>query len=156
MTRKLMVTILCLSAGGGLLLGCKPQPAADVRPAQPATVELRIGDELFTCEIAADESSRRKGLMFRNHLPENRGMIFVFNREQVLRFWMKNTYIPLDILYLDSAGKIVAIRQMKPLDTNGVSSKSPARYAVELNAGAAERAKVREGDAIPLPPLGGD
>jgi len=69
----------------------------------------------------------------------------------VLHFWMKNTYIPLDIIYLDADGRVVTIKQMKPLDTTTVSNEKPAKYAIELNQGMAQKAGVREGDIIRLP-----
>ena len=78
-------------------------------------------------------------------------MIFVFSDEQVRDFWMKNTFIPLDIVYLDNTGKVVAIRQMKARDETSVSSDAPAQYAIEVNAGAARQAGVKEGTTIFLP-----
>jgi uncharacterized membrane protein (UPF0127 family) len=78
-------------------------------------------------------------------------MIFIFDYPEVLRFWMKNTYIPLDIIYLDASGQVVAIKQMKPLDTSSVSSEREAKYAIEINAGMAEKAGVREGDRVRVP-----
>ena len=91
--------------------------------------------------------------MHRNSMPEDHGMIFVFGYEQVLYFWMKNTLIPLDIVYLNRDGKVVAVRQMKPLDETGIGSKEPAQYAIELNAGQAKASGVKEGDIIRLPQL---
>jgi uncharacterized membrane protein (UPF0127 family) len=116
-------------------------------------VAIQVGQKTYQCEIAADDANREQGLMHRKSMPEDHGMIFVFGYEQVLYFWMKNTLIPLDIVYLNRDGKVVAVRQMKPLDVSSVGSKEPAQYAIELNAGQAEKSGVKEGDIIRLPQL---
>jgi hypothetical protein len=90
----------------------------------------------LSVEIADNEFRRRKGLMFRQTLPQNAGMLFVFDYEQRLSFWMKNTYIPLSIAFIDSAGVIREIYDMRPLDeTNICASKHAVRYALEVNRG---------------------
>jgi uncharacterized membrane protein (UPF0127 family) len=91
--------------------------------------------------------------MYRHSLPEDRGMLFTFDDEQVRNFWMKNTFIPLDIVFVDHTGKVVAIRQMQAQDTNLTSSDAPASAAIELNLGAAKAAGVKEGDSIKLPAI---
>jgi uncharacterized membrane protein (UPF0127 family) len=90
--------------------------------------------------------------MHRQSLPPDRGMIFVFADEEPRSFWMRNTLIPLDIVYLDKDGKVVSISQMKPLDETGVHSAGPAKYAIEMNEGAAARAGVKVGDVLDIPP----
>jgi uncharacterized membrane protein (UPF0127 family) len=84
-------------------------------------------------------------------MPADHGMIFVFPDTEPRSFWMKDTRIPLDILYLDPDGVVVSIRQMKPYDLSGVHSDKPAKYAIELNKGAAERAGVKVGDKLEIP-----
>lgn len=85
-------------------------------------------------EIAASERDRQKGLMYRTSLPHNSGMLFVFEKEKRLSFWMKNTYIPLDIAFIDSHGVIKDIYQMRPLDTSVFyNSSTEVRYALEVN-----------------------
>lgn len=95
------------------------------------------GETIFlNVEIANTEFSRRKGLMFRKHLPQNNGMLFVFEKEQILNFWMKNTFIPLSIAFIDRNGIIKEICDMTPLDETTIhSSKLLACYAVEVNKG---------------------
>ena len=88
--------------------------------------------------------------MNRDTMPQERGMIFIFPDEQPRAFWMKNTLIPLDILFLDSDGRVVSIGYMEP-HTGRAQSDHPARYAIELNAGQAEAAQIQPGDTIPLP-----
>jgi hypothetical protein len=85
-------------------------------------------------------------------MPADHGMIFVFSDDQVRQFWMKNTRFPLDILFLDSAGKVVSVHQMQAYDLKETSSDFPARYALELNTGAAAESGVKVGDILDIPP----
>jgi len=129
-------------------LGCQPRSnGSGLR-----TVKMQIGRKTFTLEIADTYDSRTYGLMQRDSMPSDHGMIFVFPDEQPLAFWMKNTRIPLDIIYANSAGKVVSILQMKPYDLNTYPSDAPAQYAIELNAGAAAAAGVKAGDMLIIPP----
>lgn len=132
-----------------LLAGC--EPSASDSGVRLSKVDIAFGSRSIRCEVANDEGTRQLGLMYRHALADDRGMIFVFSDEQVRDFWMKNTFIPLDIVYLDNTGKVVAIRQMKARDETSVSSDAPAQYAIEVNAGAARQAGVKEGTTIFLP-----
>jgi uncharacterized protein len=105
-------------------------PEAVVRIINSAGEEVDVG-----VEIANTREEREKGLMDRTSLPEDRGMLFVFDREQPLSFWMKNTLIPLSIAYIDSQGRIVDIQDMQPLDETPHPSAEPAQYALEVNQG---------------------
>jgi uncharacterized membrane protein (UPF0127 family) len=89
--------------------------------------------------------------MHRQSMPADHGMIFVFPDEAIRAFWMRNTKIPLDILYLSAAGRVVSIHPLEPLDETPVRSDGPAKYAIELNQGAAARAGVQVGFVIELP-----
>ncbi len=115
------------------------------------TTPMKIGNETFTLEIAARPEDRYRGLMFRDSMPADHGMIFVFPDTAPRSFWMKDTRIPLDILYLDADGTVVAIKQMKPYDLTGIHSDKPAKYAIELNQGAADRTGVKVGDRLNIP-----
>lgn len=115
------------------------------------TVQIPIGQKTYTLEIVSKEGDRNTGLMRRDSMPEDHGMIFIFKGTEPRSFWMKNTRIPLDILYLDAAGKVVSVHRMEPYVERGTRSKGPAKYAIELNAGQAEAAKIHEGDAVTLP-----
>lgn len=100
-------------------------------------------------EIADTGSGREKGLMFRKSLNESDGMLFVFENEQRLNFWMKNTYIPLDIAYIDKNGIINEIYHMKPLDVSVTyNSIKPAMFALEVNLGWFGRHKIKPGSKI--------
>ena len=137
-----------------LVTGCKrpaPKPTGPLNQGLPTTA-MQIGNERFTLEIAATEDTRQIGLMNRHSMPADHGMIFVFPREDFLGFWMKSTYIPLDIIYLNEGGRVVSVRPMKPLDLTSVPSGMPAKYAIELNQGAATRAGVKVGDRLTIPP----
>jgi uncharacterized membrane protein (UPF0127 family) len=117
----------------------------------PGTVDLQIGQKEFEVELARTEAQQEKGLMERDSMPADHGMLFIFTEEKELNFWMKNTRIPLDILFLDHAGRIVSIHTMKPYDLTPTPSDYPATYAIELNAGAADAAPAHVGDTISIP-----
>jgi uncharacterized membrane protein (UPF0127 family) len=112
---------------------------------------MKLGRETFALEVADTPRKQQLGLMHRKSMPQDRGMLFVFPDEQERNFWMKNTLIPLDIVYLDAGGKVVSVKPMKPLDETSVPSDGPAKYAVELNQGAAKRAGVAAGDVLVVP-----
>jgi hypothetical protein len=100
-------------------------------------------------EIADTPALREKGLMFRESLNESEGMLFVFEKEIELNFWMKNTLIPLDIAYIDKNGVINEIYSMKPLDVSIIyNSIKPAMYALEVNSGWFSRHKIKTGSKI--------
>ena len=141
---KKLALVFCLLA---FLPGCKDStPASGL-----ATVNMPVGSRTYTLEIAAKDKDRQKGLMQRDAMDDDHGMIFIFAGEEPRQFWMKNTRIPLDILYLDSAGRVVSVHRMEPYVTSGTSSAGPAKYAIELNAGQAAKAGVKVGDHIALP-----
>jgi|GEM_PF-403244 len=102
-------------------------------------------------EIAVSQEERAKGLMHRKSLGEGEGMLFVFERDEVLSFWMKNTYIPLSIAYITYDGRIIDILDMHPHDVNSVVSSRSARYALEVPQGWFTRAGVRIGDVVIVP-----
>jgi uncharacterized protein len=100
-------------------------------------------------EIAEDEVSRTQGLMGRQHMAEDQGMLFIFPDEQYRSFWMANTPLALDIIYLNSAREIVTIqRNTVPFSEESVPSTRPATYVVEVNAGFADRHGLAEGDKV--------
>lgn len=103
----------------------------------------------ISVELAVTENEKQQGLMFRRELSKNSGMLFVFSNEENLSFWMKNTYLPLSIAYIDRSGRIVDIQNMKPLDTSiTYPSKKKAMYALEMNAGWFSENGITEGSRI--------
>jgi uncharacterized protein len=106
---------------------------------------LEIKGHKLTAEVAATDAQRMQGLMHRRMLPENRGMLFVFSYSAPQSFWMKNTYIPLSIAFIDENGAIVNIADMKPLTTDSHSSAKPAKYALEMNQGWFAKRGIKAG-----------
>jgi len=102
----------------------------------------------LVAELAVSDEERSAGLMFRQSLPDGEGMLFIFERDEWLSFWMKNTIIPLSIAFIASDGAILEIRDMWPLDLVPVNSSLPARYALEVPQGWFERVGVRVGDVV--------
>lgn len=137
-----------------LVVGCAgcDRDASKSSGGKATSVVLSLAGKPFNVEIAASNANRQLGLMYRKSLPADAGMVFVFKREEPLSFWMRNTEIPLDIVYLDAAGRVVSIKQMKPFDESGVPSEGPARYAIELNQGTAATVGLKVGDTVQLPP----
>lgn len=131
-------------------LGCD-QSNVSTQPAELPTVKMKIGSRTFELEVARTSEQQETGLMKRDSMPADHGMIFVFSRPEVQSFWMKDTRIPLDILFLDGGGTIVSGGTMKPYDLNSTSSMVPAQYAIELNAGAVKDAGVKVGDRLTVP-----
>jgi len=131
---------LCLSL---LLLACRPQGPA-----------VEIGGRQFFVEVADNDAARQKGLMFRQNLPADHGMLFIFPDQAPRAFWMKNTRIPLDILYFNRDLELVAQqRQVPPChqrDCPSYPSGRPARYVLELNAGTASELGLKVGDRLTL------
>ncbi len=100
-------------------------------------------------EVADTKELRKTGLMFRKKLKKDSGMWFVFDRREVLFFWMKNTFIPLSVAFIDTNYKIISIADMSPLDeSRSHSSFLPAKYAVEMNQGWFERKSIKVGDKV--------
>lgn len=104
-------------------------------------------------EIARTDEQRSYGFMNRKKIPDGTGMIFVFEYDQILSFWMKNTPTPLSIAYIDSSGKIRSIFDMKPYSLESVKSTTSARYALEVPQGWFTANGIKNGDKIDLSPL---
>ena len=111
---------------------------------------LNINGRPLYVEIASTPEERQKGLMFRKNLGENNGMLFIFEKEKILSFWMKNTYIPLSIAFIDKNGVIVDIFDMKPFSLKPVVSTLKCKYALEVNRGFFSRCGIKVGDKIDL------
>ncbi len=100
-------------------------------------------------EIADDEAKRMQGLMYRDTMAENEGMLFVFPQAQEQSFWMKNTIMPLDIIYVNAEKRIITIQKNAvPYSENSIPSNGPAQFVVEVNAGFCDRHNLEPGDHI--------
>lgn len=115
------------------------------------TERLFIGPAEVTAEIARTPRERELGLMFRKNLSDGSGMLFVFDSDERLSFWMKNTLVPLSIAYISSDGTIREILDMEPQSLAPVPSQYSVRYALEVPRGWFSRAGVRVGDRVTLP-----
>ena len=127
------------------LVGCAQPHTESVELVLSMNQDTQI---LVNAEIADDPLERQKGLMFRDQLAENDGMIFIFDDEEPRSFWMKNTFIPLDILYFDSNGLLVSALTMEPCIADpckGYPSKNPAKYVLEVNKGFIEQHNIQPG-----------
>ena len=116
--------------------------------AQLPDIALEINGHKLTAEVASTDAQRTTGLMERRILPENRGMVFVFPYASPQSFWMMNTYIPLSIAFIDEAGTIVNIEDMKPLTTETHNSVRPAKYALEMNRGWFAKRGIKSGAKV--------
>ena len=125
-----------------------PQPEL---PSRPVVIEGSEGEARVEAEIAEGTSETSRGLMAREELGENEGMLFVFDSEQPLNFIMENTLIPLSIAYIDSEGRIVNILDMQPLSEDTYPSEDPAQYALEVNQGFFEQNGIEVGDEANIP-----
>ena len=115
-------------------------------------VDTASGKHGFTVELARTDAEREHGLMDRRSMAEGAGMLFDFGRDQMLVFWMKDTYIPLDMVFIDHGGRVVSIkRDAKPLDETLISSDAPAAGVLEVNAGVADKIGLKVGDEVKNP-----
>jgi uncharacterized membrane protein (UPF0127 family) len=120
-----------------------PPPRADTRP------RVFVGDAAVRVEVVATEPTIRKGLMYRQHLPPDDGMLFLMGEEDDHHFWMKNTLIPLDILFITRDMKVAGILyDMKPRDTTSKGVGEPSLYVLEVNAGWAKANGVAAGTPV--------
>ena len=120
-----------------------------------AWVELK--GKRFAIEVADDDAERARGLMFRDEMPADHGMLFVHDRQELQAYWMKNTKIALDILYFDSERRLVSQQRDVPPCSAGdmcppYPSSGPARYVLELNAGQAEKLGLQDGAVLTFGP----
>ena len=121
----------------------------DTPVTNPNLHTIKIGGVPLHVEIAQKEEDREHGLMFREDLAENEGMLFVFPSTRILSFWMRNTFIPLDIAFISDDGAVVDIQHMEPLDeSKRYISQAPALYALEVRAGWFEKNKIKVGSRV--------
>ena len=112
--------------------------------------EIKINDLLTNIEVVSNPNDRRKGLMFRKSLSEDHGMFFVWEYRKRQCMWMRNTYIPLNVAYIDTKGKILEIYEMLPLSEDSICSKKRVKYALEVNLDWFKRNNVYVGDQIDI------
>lgn len=124
-------------------------------PTGELTIKTEDASYDFDIELALDDSHRQYGLMFRTSLPEMNGMLFIYDEKKRVSMWMKNTFIPLDILFIDDDGKIIRIaKSQQPRSLSLIRSGGQAKAVLELNAGLTNKLKIEEGDEIIYPTFG--
>lgn len=131
---------------------------AGARAAEFQTLEIatRAGVKMFSVEMATTEQEKEKGLMYRKHLPDGQGMLFDFSPAQQVSMWMKNTYISLDMIFIDPDGRVLRIADnTEPLSTRVISSGGLAKGVLEVIAGTAKKYGIAPGDRVSHPLFNG-
>lgn len=124
----------------------------------PGQVDLRWqgGQARFNVEVADDEAERARGLMFRERLPQSSGMLFVYPSARQATFWMKNTLVPLDMIFADDAGRVTRVHENAiPQDTTVIDGGPGVRFVLEINGGLARRLGIAEGAELRHPAIVG-
>jgi uncharacterized membrane protein (UPF0127 family) len=153
--RRFLILALLLAAAP--FVACAPAPAQ--MPSRLATferstleIETAGGRHRFTIELALSVEQQTQGLMFRRTMAPDAGMLFVYDVVQPAAFWMKNTFIPLDMLFVGADGRIVNIAERTvPHSTDAVPSAGPIKAVLELNGGTSQRLGIRPGDRVRHP-----
>lgn len=136
---------LCACPGQG------PPPASAGGETEQGVVILRPPGSTvrIQVEVARKPEERERGLMFRKHLEPRRGMLFVFEKQDIQTFWMKNTYIPLDMVFIDDSMQVVGVvENAEPLTTTQRKVDRPARYVLELKGGTAKEQTITPGTPV--------
>ena len=147
--RLTCAALLCLT-----LLGLSFSPAALAQNAPEVGLESLVivtatGSHTFSVEVMRTDEERAKGLMFRRFMPKDRGMLFDFKREDNVAMWMKNTYLPLDMVFISRAGIVVNVAQnTEPLSERIIPSGAPTYAVLEVNAGTAKAIGLKSGDRV--------
>jgi len=155
-----VAAIAVIIASLGYYLAMPVANSADGRamrlPTDPAPLVAltSAGERSFTIEIADDTSERARGLMFRETMADDHGMLFVFEQTQPVAFWMKDTPMPLDLVFIGADGRIRDILPGEPFSTAGISPGEPVRFVLELKRGTAAAAGIGEGDILRHPAMG--
>lgn len=139
---SVLVALILLIAGS----------AAQAASIQPLEIVTKSGVHVFSVEMATTEDEKQKGLMYRKELPDGKGMLFDFSPEQQISMWMKNTYIPLDMIFIRADGRILRIAEnTEPFSTKIISSGGLARGVLEVIAGTAQKYGIQPGDRVGHP-----
>ncbi len=131
-----------------LALGGAGSVCAEAR-LEPLTVVTASGPHPFKVEVMRTEPERERGLMYRKSMSRDHGMLFQYPTEQPVTFWMHNTYLPLDMVFIDRSGHVVSVaRDAKPMDDTLIPSGGPALGVLELDAGVAGAIGLKPGDLV--------
>ena len=155
--RRGLLRYLAALAFGGLLCAADAAAQASVSFEESSlTVDAREGAFEFLVEMAVSPAQRSQGLMFRESLEEDRGMLFDFGKPQRATMWMRNTYVPLDMLFIDAHGQITQIAaDTQPLSDAVIASREPVRAVLELRGGVSAKLGIKPGDRVIHPMFDG-
>lgn len=139
---------------GLFLFSLIPAPAFPASPSPQKVIFFPEGHTpscTFKVELAVTDDEQARGLMFRERLADDEGMLFIFGKDEARAFWMRNTLIPLDIIFIDSRFKVVSVHDFaKPKDETSISSRFPAKYVVEVNGGKAATCRIKAGTRVKI------
>lgn len=140
--------LLCLFIGGVILFTFF-SIKGDRLALRADTIYYAPTQQGWVVDLADDDKERRRGLMFVKQMSDDRGMLFKFDELQIITMWMKNTFIPLDMIFLDSQGVIVHVHERAvPHSLETISSKYPSKFVLEINAGQAKQAGLEVGEKM--------
>lgn len=146
-----------VSAWLAAALALVPFAPASAEGTGPLVLKTDSGDHTYSVEIADSPGEKARGLMFRRSLPQDHGMIFLYDPPQPASMWMQNTYIPLDMIFITEQGTVLRIEaNTEPFSTAVISSGGVAEAVLELNAGEAARIGLKPGDRVVFPGLGSE
>jgi len=128
-----------------------PQVAGPDQPQRLPTAAIKVGTVPLVVEVAREKEQQAKGMMFRLSLGPDEAMLFVFDGDTNLGFWMKNTYVDLDLAYIRSDGAVLQIERMKAFNPEAVFSREPARFALEVPAGWFAAHGIEVGAKVEIP-----
>jgi len=144
-----------LQAGGMALALFIAAPLAACSDEGRLVLHTASGDHSFNVEVVDTPESRAKGLMFRQDLADDAGMLFDFKGEQPVSFWMQNTFIPLDMIFVDAQGVVKTVHvNARPHDTTSIPSEVPVQFVLEIPGGVSEKIGLKPGDTMDHPRVG--
>src|SRR5215469_10903739 len=151
MMRRLACTILAMAAAAYLAVLLQTARGAEL---QTLEIASKTGVHVFSVELAVTDEERERGLMFRRSVPEFTGMLFDFKRDQEVTMWMKNTYVSLDMIFIQSDGRIRRIAETTETESlKIIPSGGPVRAVLEVAAGTARKLGIEPGDRVASPAL---
>lgn len=146
-----MPRLICTLVIAALLAALAPaaQAALQTFATAPLTIDTAAGPQHFTVELALTPAQQEQGLMYRSALAPDAGMLFILPQRETAVFWMKNTLIPLDMLFISNKGRIADIHERAvPLSEATIESRVPVSAVLELNGGTVDRLKIKVGDTV--------
>jgi uncharacterized protein len=149
---SLQAVIVAFFLAGAIPLAAETGQGAAQQGLETLQLVTASGPHELSVEVMRTAEQRQRGLMFRRFLPQNRGMLFLFEAERPVAMWMKNTYLPLDMVFIGKTGRVVGLAEnVEPLSEKIIPSGAPTYAVLELNAGVAAKIGLRIGDALRYP-----